>query len=107
MDLDESTFLGRLRGGDDDAFATLVHQYGGRMLATARRLLRSEEDAKDAVQEAFVSAARAIDGFAGDARLSTWLHRIVMNTALMKLRSRRRRAEEPIDDLRPRFDAEG
>jgi len=99
--------LAGLRRGDDQAFATLVHQHAGHMLATARRLLRSEDDARDAVQEAFVSAARSIGSFAGGSKLSTWLHRIVVNAALMRLRSQRRRAEEPIDDLLPRFDAEG
>src|SRR5213594_4997632 len=108
MALDETRpLLDGLRRGDDDAFAALVRQQAGRMLATARRLLRSDQDAEDAVQEAFVSAARAIDGFTGGSKVSTWLHRIVINTALMKLRTRRRRAEEPIDDLLPRFDAEG
>ena len=106
--MDESApLLEGLRRGDDHAFATLVRQHGGRMLATARRLLRDDDEAEDAVQEAFVSAARAIDGFAGDSKLSTWLHRVVVNTALMRLRSRRRRREEPIDDLLPRFDADG
>jgi len=99
--------LERLRRGDDQAFAGLVRQHAGRMLATARRLLRSEDEAEDAVQEAFLSAARAIAGFAGGSKVSTWLHRIVINTALMKLRSRKRRAEEPIEDLLPRFDADG
>ena len=96
-----------LRRGDGQAFSVLVRQQAGRMLATARRLLRSEDEAEDAVQEAFVSAARAIDGFAGDSKVSTWLHRIVINTALMKLRARKRRAEEPIEDLLPSFDADG
>ncbi|TMA59702.1 MAG: sigma-70 family RNA polymerase sigma factor [Deltaproteobacteria bacterium] len=99
--------LERLRRGDDQAFAGLVRQHAGRMLATARRLLRSEDEAEDAVQEAFLSAARAIAGFAGGSKVSTWLHRIVINAALMKLRSRKRRAEEPIEDLLPRFDADG
>ena len=108
MALDETRpLLDGLRRGDDDAFAALVRQQAGRMLATARRLLRSDQDAEDAVQEAFVSAARAIDGFAGGSKVSTWLHRIVINTALMKLRTRRRRREESIDDLLSHFDAEG
>jgi RNA polymerase sigma-70 factor, ECF subfamily len=104
---DDAALLARLRGGDADAFETMVRRYGGRLLAVATRLLRSEADARDAVQEAFLAAHRALDGFAGDARLSTWLHRIVVNTALMKLRSRRRRPEESIEDLLPRFDAHG
>jgi RNA polymerase sigma-70 factor (ECF subfamily) len=77
------------------------------MLATARRLVGTDDDARDVVQEAFLAALRAIDGFAGAARLSTWLHRIVINAALMRLRSRRRRREESIDGLLPRFDDEG
>jgi RNA polymerase sigma-70 factor (ECF subfamily) len=48
-----------------------------------------------------------MDGFAGTSRLSTWLHRIVVNAALMKLRSRRRRPEESIEELLPRFDETG
>ena len=107
LEPDGAVLLDGLRRGDDHAFATLVRQHAGRMLATARRLLRDGDEAEDAVQEAFVSAARAIGGFAGDSKLSTWLHRVVVNTALMRLRSRRRRREEPIDDLLPRFDADG
>src|SRR5438876_2681673 len=107
LEPDGAVLLDGLRRGDDHAFATLGRHQAGRMLATARRLLRDGAEAEDAVQEAFVSAARAIGGFAGDSKLSTWLHRIVVNTALMRLRSRRRRREEPIDDLLPRFDADG
>lgn len=108
MALDETRpLLDGLRRGDDDAFAALVRQQAGRMLATARRLLRSDQDAEDAVQEAFVSAARAIDGFAGGSKVSTWLHRIVINACLMKLRSRRRKPEEDIEQYLPRFLEDG
>ena len=77
------------------------------MLAVARRMLRSEDDARDAVQEAFISAFKAIADFQGDARLSTWLHRIVVNAALMRLRRQRRKPEESIDELLPHFDERG
>jgi RNA polymerase sigma-70 factor (ECF subfamily) len=103
----DALLVQRLRSGDPRAFETLVREQGGRMLATARRFVGSEDEARDVVQEAFIAAFRAIDGFAGTALLSTWLHRIVVNAALMKLRSRRRRREEPIDALLPRFDEEG
>jgi len=103
----DAPLVQRLRNGDQQAFETLVRDYGGRLLATARRFVGSEDEARDVVQEAFLAAFRAIDGFAGTALLSTWLHRIVVNAALMKLRSRRRRREEPIDGLLPRFDEEG
>jgi RNA polymerase sigma-70 factor (ECF subfamily) len=103
----EQMQVASLRAGDERAYEKLVRENGGRMLATARRLLRNEEDARDAVQDAFVSAFRALPGFAGQARLSTWLHRITVNAALMKLRSRRRRPEALIVDLLPRFEADG
>lgn len=103
----EQALIERLRAGDDEAFTVLVRTYSSRLLATARRLLRNDDDAADAVQEAFLSAFKAIERFHGMARLSTWLHRIVVNAALMKLRSGARRPEGSIEDLLPRFDAEG
>jgi RNA polymerase sigma-70 factor, ECF subfamily len=104
---DERELLAQLRAGDEDAFGMVVNQYGGRMLATARRFLNNEHDAQDAVQEAFTSAFRALNKFNGDAMLSTWLHRITINAALIQLRSRRRRGEHPIETLLPRFDQGG
>jgi RNA polymerase sigma-70 factor, ECF subfamily len=103
----ENSLVARLRAGDEAAFETLVREHGGRLLATARRFLRSEEDARDAVQEAFLSAFRALPGFAENSSLSTWLHRIVINASLMKLRSRKRKAEESIENLLPRFVSDG
>jgi len=103
----EDDLVARLRAGDDAAYAELVRTQGGRMFAVARRLLRSDDDAADAVQEAFVSAFRAIASFEGGARLSTWLHRIVVNAALMKLRTRARRPEVSIEELLPKFFEDG
>lgn len=97
----------RLKAGDTDAFEALVRANTGRMLAVARRLVGEESDARDVVQDAFVAAFRGINRFAGHARLSTWLHRIVVNTALMKLRSARRRPEDPIEPLLPSFADDG
>jgi RNA polymerase sigma-70 factor, ECF subfamily len=99
--------VARLKAHDEEAFETMVRQYGGRMLGTARRLLGNEHDANDAVQQAFISVFKSIAGFNGEAKLSTWLHRIVVNAALGQMRYRRRRPELPIDDLLPRFDEEG
>jgi RNA polymerase sigma-70 factor (ECF subfamily) len=103
----DAALVARLREGDTAAFETLVREHGGRMLATARRFVANEDDARDVLQDAFLAAFRSIDGFAGAARLSTWLHRIVVNAALMRLRSRKRRREEPIDGLLPRFEEDG
>jgi RNA polymerase sigma-70 factor (ECF subfamily) len=72
-----------------------------------RRILTSEDDARDAVQDAFILAFRNIRTFEGESRLSTWLHRVAINAALMKLRSRRRRPEEPLDPLLPSYQDDG
>jgi RNA polymerase sigma-70 factor (ECF subfamily) len=104
---EEAPLVAALKAGDAAAFETLVRTHAGRMLAVARRFLRSESDAADAVQEAFVSAFRSIGRFAGDSRLSTWLHRITVNAALMRLRSESRRPAASLEDLQPRFDDTG
>lgn len=105
--LEERDLVSRLRGGDERAFERLVREQGGRLLSVARRFLQDEEEARDAVQECFLSAYRALDRFDQGSRLSTWLHRIVINACLMRLRSRRRKPEDPIEDLLPKFQADG
>ena len=104
---DEAGLLVRLRAGDELAFEALVRTHGGRLLAVARRFVRDDADAQDIVQSAYLSAFRALPQFAGGCQLSTWLHRIVVNTALMRIRTRRRKPEESIDDLLPSFQDDG
>jgi RNA polymerase sigma-70 factor (ECF subfamily) len=104
---DETLLVESLRAGDAGAFETLVRAHARRLFLVARRILGNDEDASDAVQEAFLSAFRAIGSFHGEARLSTWLHRIAVNAALMKLRTRKRAGEESLDDLLPAFDETG
>ena len=105
--IDEAELVSRLRAGNSDAFETLVRTYSPSLLRTARRFLRSEEDARDALQDAFVSVFKSIGTFASNAQLSTWLHRIVINRSLMKLRSQRRHPEEDIEKYLPRFLEDG
>ena len=103
----ERDLVAQLQRGEEASFEVLVRQYGGAMLAVARRLLRNEADAQEAVQDAFMQAIRALPEFRAESRLSTWLHRIAVNAALMRLRSARRRPEVVVDDLLPHFDADG
>ena len=106
LTFDEPALVARLRAGEESAFEQLVRLNSGRLLATARRLLRNEEDARDAVQSAFIRAFQSLGRFREESRLSTWLHRILVNEALMKLRSRKP-DEESIDDLLPSFLEDG
>jgi RNA polymerase sigma-70 factor (ECF subfamily) len=103
----EEELIRRLKTGDEAAFDALVKGHAGSMLAVAQRYLHEEADAQDAVQDAIVSAFKAIGRFEGSSRLSTWLHRITVNAALMKLRSARRRPAVSIDELLPTFDDTG
>jgi RNA polymerase sigma-70 factor (ECF subfamily) len=103
----DAALVARLRRGDQTAFEDIVRAYGGRLLSVARRFLGNDADAQDAVQDAFIKAFKAIDTFEARAQLYTWLHRILVNTALMKLRERRRRPTESIEDLLPVYSADG
>ena len=105
--IDEKSLLEALRSGHESAFETMVRVYGGRLLSVARRITQNDEDARDVVQTAYLSAFRSLSEFEGACQLSTWLHRIVVNTALMRLRSRRRKPEESIEVLLPAFQADG
>ena len=103
----EASLLARLRAGEDDAYAEVLQVHGCRLMGTARRLVGNEDDARDVVQESMLAAFRSIEGFEGGAALATWLHRIVVNAALMKLRAKRRRPETPVDALLPAFSQGG
>ncbi len=81
-----------------EALATLIRERGPRLVGLARRILRDQEaEAADAVQDAYISALRSLDEFRGDASLATWLHRIVVNAALMRRRATRLRRETPLE----------
>jgi RNA polymerase sigma-70 factor (ECF subfamily) len=107
LPIDEAALVARLQAGDERAYEALVRGYGGTLLATACRFLGCAEDAADAVQDAFLSAFRSIQTFEGHARVGTWLHRIVVNHALMRLRRRKRRPTVRIEDVLPTFDETG
>jgi RNA polymerase sigma-70 factor (ECF subfamily) len=104
---EDATLLHELRAGNQTAYETLVRTHSGRLLAVTRRYLHNEEDARDALQDTFLSAFRALHTFTEGSLISTWLHRIAINAALMKLRTRKRRPEESIEDLLPKFLEDG
>lgn len=92
-DLPDAEIARRIAGGDRDALTLLMRRNNQALYRAARSILKDDAEAEDAVQEAYLQAYRAIDGFRDDARLSTWLMRIVVNEALGRLRKRSRRAE--------------
>ncbi len=78
----ESEIVARARGGDHEAFRTLVERYQGRAYRLALRVLGDEEQARDVVQEAFLKAYSALDRFEGRSRFYTWLYRLVFNLCI-------------------------
>jgi len=103
--LPDPALAARVAAGDRDAIRVLVKRHNQTLFRTARAILREDGEAEDAVQEAYVKAIRGIGGFRSDAKLSTWLTRIVVNEALGRLRGRKRAAE--VIPLAADIDAEG
>lgn len=99
----------RIAGGDQDAFALLMHRFNRTLYRVARSILQDDAQAEDAVQNAYLRAYCAIREFRGRSALSTWLIRIVTNEALSQLRRSRRGAEVIVraDDWRGVRAAEG
>jgi RNA polymerase sigma-70 factor (ECF subfamily) len=88
---DEYAFLVAAKRGDPVAFENLCKQSASTVFRVARRMMRNNEDAEDVVQESFQQAFIHLKSFNGDSRFSTWLSRIAINAALMKLRKKRLR----------------
>ena len=91
-------FIDRLVARDERAYEELVRLHGPRMLAVASRYLPRLADAEDALQEAFANVVRSVARFQRASSLETWLHRIVVNCALMSLRRRRRKPETTLEE---------
>lgn len=93
--------------GDPGAFAELVLRHRDRMWAVALRTLRDPDEAADALQEAFIAAFRGAPLFRAEARVTTWLHRIVLNACLDRIRRRQSRPTWPLPDAGPGEPAAG
>ncbi|AEA28764.1 RNA polymerase sigma factor SigM [Pseudonocardia benzenivorans] len=96
--LDDVALVAAHRAGDPQAFDELVRRHGDRLWAVALGVLRDREEARDAVQESLLTAFRRLDGFRGEAALSTWLHRILVNVCLDRLRRAQRRRTVPLPE---------
>ncbi|MEO6972506.1 MAG: RNA polymerase sigma factor [Rhodoferax sp.] len=92
-DLSDVEIAQRIAAGDKDVLRQLMRRYNQTLYRTARSILKDDAEAEDAVQEAYIQAYRAMGGFRGDAKLSTWLVRIVVNESIGRARKRARRAQ--------------
>src|SRR5690554_3103432 len=95
----DSDIVQRTLKGDAAAFDQIVREYRETVFRVAMRIVKNEEEAQDVTQDAFMNAYRKLDSFKGDAALSSWIYRIAVNTALMRLRKKKRRAEVSMEGL--------
>ncbi len=95
---DESAVVARARAGDSEAFGELMNRYQNKIYRLAKHITQNDEDAEDVLQEAFLKAYEHLDRFQGNSKFYTWLVRIAVNEALMKLRKRRGDRTVPLDE---------
>ena len=82
----DTELASRIALRDQAAFETLMRRYNGKLFRIARAIVKDDAEAEDVLQDAYLDAYKQIGEFRGDAQLSTWLTRIVINQALMRLR---------------------
>ncbi|HEY1438855.1 MAG TPA: RNA polymerase sigma factor [Casimicrobiaceae bacterium] len=89
-EVDDAELVGRIGRHNQAAFEVLMRRYNGKLFRVARAILKDDAEAEEALQDAYLEAYRHMGDFRGGARLSTWLTRIVINQALMRLRKQKR-----------------
>jgi RNA polymerase sigma-70 factor (ECF subfamily) len=94
----DEVIVERALTGDADAFGELVRRWERRIFALTYGILGREEDARDATQETFLAAFRNLRGFRGEAKVSSWLHRIAVNQCISRQRRAKVRSESALDD---------
>jgi RNA polymerase sigma-70 factor (ECF subfamily) len=94
----ESVLVAEARAGNAESFATLINQYDRHIYRLALNITGNQEDAEDVLQDSFLKAYSNLGHFQGDSRFYTWLVRIAVNEALMKLRKRRRASSVSLDE---------
>lgn len=94
----DEVIVERALGGDAEAFGELVRRWERRIFALSYGMLGREEDARDATQETFLAAFRNLRGFRGEAKVSSWLHRIAVNQCLTRQRRAKVRSESALDE---------
>jgi len=95
---DESALVAQAKAGDQNAFSELVQRYERKIYRLAKNITRNDEDAEDVLQDAFLKAYTHLDNFKGDSKFYTWIVRIAVNEALMRLRKRRTDRTVPLDE---------
>ena len=106
INLSDQALIEKVRGGNYEAFESLVNRYEGKIYRLAIRMLRNPQDAEDALQETFIQVFRGLPGFEGRSQFSTWLFRLATNVCLMRIRHRETEPSKllPLEDYLPKLE---
>ena len=99
--ISDMSLIEQIRGGSMEAFEELLSRYEAKVFNLAMRFTRNQEDAEEVLQDVFATIYKKIDGFQGKSAFSSWLYRVIVNAAFMKLRKRKQHNTVSIEDLSP------
>jgi len=99
--LSDVEVVNQFKAGAVEAFEEIISRYESKVMSLALRFTRNQEDAEEVMQDVFTTVYRKIEGFRGQSAFSSWLYRIVVNAAFMKLRKRKQNQTVSMDDLSP------
>ncbi len=102
----DQEIIDSIRNGNHSDFSILVDRYKNKAFSMLKRMLRNEFDAEEVLQDAFLNAYRSLNSFKGEAKFSTWFYRIVYNSALTKLSSKRRKIEQEMSSVEDHLNLE-
>jgi len=103
----EDIHIQKLKTGCNESFRLLIQETGPRLFSKAEQMLGNPDDAKECVQDCYVQVHKNIGTFRGEAKLFSWMYRILINACLAKMRTRLSKQSESFDDLLPKFDSDG
>ena len=104
--LSDQEIIDSVRKGNSSDYSILVNRYKNKAFSMLNRMLNNEFDAEEVLQDCFLKAYKSLVNFKGEAKFSTWFYRIVYNTALTKLSSKKRRTENEMSSIEEHFDLE-
>jgi RNA polymerase sigma-70 factor, ECF subfamily len=101
--ISDATLVEGFKKGSIEAFEELVARYESKVFNLAMRFTRNQEDAEEVLQDVFTTLYKKLEGFQGKSAFSSWLYRIIVNAAFMKLRKRKQHQAVSIEDLAPQL----
>jgi RNA polymerase sigma-70 factor, ECF subfamily len=104
--ISDQELIDSIKNGNHSDYSVLIDRYKNKAFSMLKRMLRNEFDAEEVLQDAFLKAFRSLENFKGEAKFSTWFYRIVYNSALTKLSSKRRKIELEMSSVEDHLDLE-